>query len=119
MYLRLLSAAALVGILIAGISLSARLPNTRAALLSQSGNRGISQNERKLVKSNWRGEPVKVNSLKLRGKPAEFDKAFTDADDDWLRGFSVNLTNTSNKDIVFMSCPLGFLIRRKNLVMFQ
>jgi len=115
MYIRLLSATALLGMLITGISLSARLPNTRAALLSQSGTRGTSQNERKLVKSNWKGEPVQVNRITLKGRAAEFGKAFTDADDDWLRGFSLNVTNTSNKDIVFIELSLTFFDKEDKL----
>jgi len=82
------------------------MPNTRAALLSQIGSRVSSQNERKLVRSNWRREPVRVNTVKLRGRATEFGKAFTEADDDWLKGFSLNVTNTSNKDIVFVELSL-------------
>ena len=108
MYIRLLAVAVLLGMLLTGISLSARLSNTRAALLSQSGSRGISQHERKLVKSNWKDEPIQVNRVKVRGRAAEFGKAFTDPDDDWLKGFSLNVTNTSNKDIVFIELSLTF-----------
>jgi len=87
MYVRLLTAVALLTLLITGISLSGHMPNSRAALLSQSGSRENSQIERKLVKSNWKGEPVRVNRVKLRGRTAEFGKAFMESDDDWLRGF--------------------------------
>jgi len=37
---------------------------------------------------------------------AEFGKAFTEVDDDWLKGFSLNVTNTSNKDIIFIELTL-------------
>jgi len=106
MYIRLLTSAALLACLVLAITLSTRVPNTEAALLSQNRTRGTFQNERKLVKSKWRGEPVQVNTVKLRGRATEFGKAFTDADDDWLRGFSLNVTNTSNQDIVFIELSL-------------
>jgi len=67
------------------------------------------------VKSNWRGEPVHVNKVKLKGKPAEFGKPFSDADDDWLKGFSVNLTNSSNKDIVFIELTLTLFGKEEGL----
>jgi len=116
MYVRLLTAVALLALLITGISLSGHMPNSRAALLSQSGTRENSQIERKLVKSNWKGEPVRVNRVKLRGRTAEFGKAFMEADDDWLRGFSLNVTNTSNKDIVFIELSLTFFGKEEKLV---
>lgn len=117
MHLRLLAAAAaaLMGMLVTGISLSARLPNTRAASLSQNGSREVSQNLRKLVKSNWRGEPVQVNRVKVRGRAAEFGKAFTDAADDWLKGFSLKVTNTSNRDIVFIELSLTLFGKEEKL----
>lgn len=115
MYVRLLTAVTLLALLITGISLSGHMPNSRAALLSQSATRGNSQNERKLVKSNWKREPVRVNRVKLRGGAAEFGKAFTDADDDWLRGFSLNVTNTSNKDIVFIELSLTLFGKEEKL----
>jgi hypothetical protein len=46
---------------------------------------------------------------------AEFGKAFTEADDDWLKGFSLNVTNTSNKDIVFIELTLTFFGKEEGL----
>jgi hypothetical protein len=34
--------------------------------------------------------PVKVNHGKLKKGLAQFGQAFTDADDDWLDGFTMN-----------------------------
>lgn len=115
MYIRLIAAASLVAILVTGVSLSGRLTHSHAAWLPQSKSRGTSQNERKLVKTNWKGEPVKVNSVKVRGRTTEFGKAFTDVDDDWLKGFSLNVTNTSNKDIVFIELSLTFFGKEEKL----
>ena len=114
MYLRLLTVIALLAVLITG-TLSAPLFHSQAALLQQSVSREVSQNQRKLVKSNWRGEPVQVNKVKLKGQLVEFGKAFSDADDDWLRGFSVNVTNSSNKDIVFIELTLTFFGKEEGL----
>lgn len=97
-----------MAMLVTGISLFARLPGVKAALLLQNVPQEISQSKRTLVKSNWRGEPVRVNEVKLRGRVADFGKPFQDADDDWLKGFSLNVTNTSNKDIVFIELALTF-----------
>ena len=105
--------ALLLGTLVIAMSLSARLLHTRAAFLSQSVTRGASQKERKLVKSSWKGEPLHVNTVKRRGNATEFGKAFTDADDDWLKGFSLNVTNTSDKDIVFIELSLTFFSKEK------
>ena len=96
MYLKSFAVTVLAGLLITGTS------------LPQNIGRVSSQNERKLIKSNWRIEPFQVNAVKLKGQPAEFGKAFTDADDDWLKGFSLNVTNTSNKDAVFIELSLSF-----------
>ena len=115
MSLRLLTIAALLAALVSITFMSARLPHSAAASLPQGVSRGASQNERKLVRSKWRGEPVQVNKVELRGRIAEFDKAFTEADDDWLKGFSLNVTNTSNKDIVFIELTLTFFGKEEGL----
>lgn len=108
MHARVLAAALLLAALSIGISLSATLPHARAAFLPQSVTRTISPNERNLVKSSWKGEPLRVNTVKLGGNTTEFGKAFTDADDDWLNGLALNVTNTSDKDIVFIGLTLTF-----------
>lgn len=95
--------------------MSARLSHSQTALLPQRVSRGASQNERKLVKSNWRGEPVQVNKVKLKGSIVEFDRGFTDADDDWLKGFSLNVTNSSNKDIIFIDLTLTLFGKEEGL----
>lgn len=115
MHIRLLAAVALLAMLITGMFLSAHMPNTRAALLSQIATQESSRKERKLVKSNWRGEPVQVNRVRVKGRAAEFGKAFQDADDNWLEGFSLNVTNTTNKDIVFIELAFTFFGKEEKL----
>jgi Tfp pilus assembly protein PilW len=116
MHIRLLAAVALLAMLITGMSLFAHPPNTRAALLSQIATQvETSRNERKLVKSNWKGEPVQVNSVRVKGRAAEFGKAFQHADDDWLERFSLNVTNTTNKDIVFIELAFTFFGKEEKL----
>ena len=115
MALRILTVTALLALLTTGTLLSAPLSHSQAALVQQNGSREVSKNQRKLVKSNWRGEPVQVRKVALKGKPAEFGKAFSDADDDWLKGFSLNVTNSSNKDIVFVELTLTFFGKEEGL----
>ena len=116
MYIRLFAAVAVLAMLISGMYLFAGLPSTRAALLSQIATQETSRNERKLVKSNWRGEPVRVNRVKVKRGEAQFGTAFQDADDDWLAGFSLNVTNTTNKDIVFIELAFTFFEKEEKLV---
>jgi len=86
-----------------------------AALLPQRVSREVSQNERKIGKSNWRGEPVQVNKVKLKERIVEFDRGFTDANEDWLKGLSLNVTNSSNKDIIFIELTLTLFGKEEGL----
>lgn len=62
--------------------------------------------ERKLTKTAWRNTPVEVGEAKLKRGAAEFDKVFTESDDDWLEGLTISVRNTSNKTIVFIEFSL-------------
>ena len=63
--------------------------------------------ERTVMKVNAPNEPVKITKFKLKGTPRGFGQNFTD-DDDWLRGMTVNIQNTSNKPIVYLEISLDF-----------
>jgi hypothetical protein len=51
--------------------------------------------------------PVEITKLKLKGKPINFDRAF-DAEDDWIKGLSVDVKNVSDREIVYLKIELNF-----------
>lgn len=65
------------------------------------------QEQERLVEKKSREEPIKIISLKTKKRPLKLGLKFTD-DDDWLRGFSVKVGNTSGKGIRFISIELSF-----------
>jgi hypothetical protein len=65
-----------------------------------------SGNERKLVKSTWRNEPVKVKKVKVKKGDIVLGQKFVDDDDDWLAGLTVSVKNTSSKDILGVDVSL-------------
>ena len=71
---------------------------------------------RKLVKTDWPRMPAKVNHGKLKKGPARFGESFSDPDDDWLDGFTINLQNTSTKSIVYIGVGLTFFDKEEGLV---
>jgi hypothetical protein len=69
---------------------------------------GLAQDhERMIDKVSWRHEPIQVVSLKTRDKSIELGKKFSE-DDDWLRGLTVTVQNTSNKAIARIEIMLIF-----------
>ena len=91
------------------------LPQTRARSLSQNAT-GRAFYERKLDKTDWPRLPVKVNHGKLKRGLAQFGQAFSDLDDDWLDGFTINIQNTSKKSIVYIEVGLTFFKKEEGLV---
>jgi len=63
-------------------------------------------NERKLIKSTWRNEPLKVSKVKVKKGPIELGRKFTDDSDDWLGSLTVTVKNTSLKDILGVGLSL-------------
>ena len=106
MYWKLITTSVVLGVLIAATLLFAGRSHAQGSSAPQDASRGLLPDERKLVKSNWKREPVKINELRVKGSIAEFGRAFREPDDDWLKGFSLNVTNTSNKDIVYVEVSL-------------
>jgi hypothetical protein len=64
--------------------------------------------QRKLVKTEWPNTPVKVNHAKLKSGLVQFGEPFSDSDNDWLDGFTINIQNTSTKPIVYIEVGLTF-----------
>jgi hypothetical protein len=64
--------------------------------------------ERTIKKTHWRsGEPVKIAKLKIKGRPVGIDQKFLE-DDDWLKGFTISIKNTSKKTITAITIDLNF-----------
>jgi hypothetical protein len=63
--------------------------------------------ERIVKKKSWRNEPLEISKLKIKGKLADLNKKFVE-EDDWLRGFSVEVKNTSSKTITYIELDLEF-----------
>ncbi|HEX8653207.1 MAG TPA: hypothetical protein VF708_20505 [Pyrinomonadaceae bacterium] len=70
---------------------------------------GITQQgqERLLKKESWPKEPVKIVGVKAAKKSLKLNEKFL-ADDDWFKGFTVRLINTSGKNITYISLRLLF-----------
>ena len=63
--------------------------------------------ERTIKKIHAPNEPVKISKLKLKGDVRSFGQKFDD-EDDWLKGLTLHLKNTSDKPIVYMEIDLDF-----------
>ena len=115
MSLRLIGVCALLAGQISLSVFAENVPHIRAALPQvQAVHRP--RDERKLVKTEWRNTPVKVNHVKLKKGLAQFGHAFSDADDDWLDGFTINIQNTTTKSIVYIEVGLTFFKKEEGLV---
>jgi hypothetical protein len=112
--LRPIGICALVAGLIILSVFSKHIPRARAALPQTKSAQGPDQ--RKLVRTEWRNTPVKVNHAKLKRGVAQFGEAFSDSDDDWLDGFTINIQNTTTKCIVYIEVGLTFFNKEENLV---
>lgn len=66
------------------------------------------QTQDRIVKYNsWRNEPVKISTVKVGGSPVEFAEKFQ-AENNWLRGLTFSVVNTSDKDICYINIALDF-----------
>ena len=63
--------------------------------------------ERIIDKVSWRTEPVAISKLKTNGKPFKLAKKFRRGDD-WLKGLTVTVENTSDKPISRIELELSF-----------
>lgn len=63
--------------------------------------------ERTIAKMSWRSEPIKIVKLTTKGKTIEIGKKFIE-DDEWLKGLTVTVENTSNKLISRIELSLSF-----------
>lgn len=60
----------------------------------------------------WPNEPIEIVNIRIKGKLLELNPrnktTKLKGDDDWLRGFSVKLKNTSNKPIIYLDINVWF-----------
>lgn len=63
--------------------------------------------DRIITKYTWRNEPLEISSLKIKGKLTKLGLKSME-DDDWLKGLTVTVKNSSNKTIVFIELNLEF-----------
>ncbi len=63
--------------------------------------------DRIIKKHSWNNEPIKITKVKVEGVSIEFGEKIQ-AKDDWLRGLTVSVTNTSDKAVCFINIALDF-----------
>lgn len=63
--------------------------------------------EREIKKLNWPKEPVKIGKLKTKEGVVGFGEKFR-ADDDWMKGLTFSVKNTSEKTITYLEIELNF-----------
>lgn len=63
--------------------------------------------EREIKKMNWPKEPVKIGKLKAKGAIIALGEKFH-AEDDWLKGLTFSVKNTSEKTITYLEIELSF-----------
>jgi hypothetical protein len=67
----------------------------------------VQTKERVLKQSSFPEEPMKVVSIKAKGKNIDVGKKFLE-ESDWLKSLTIKLKNLSNKPIVFFEVSLNF-----------
>jgi hypothetical protein len=75
-------------------------------LLTTSGNAGQEQERVVEIRSDF-DPPVKITAVKTKKGLVKTDKKFLD-DDDWLKGITVSVANTSDKTITAVNIELLF-----------
>lgn len=63
--------------------------------------------ERVISKLSWRSEPIRIVSLKTKGKTSELGKKFHE-EDDWLKGLTATVENITNRAIARIELDLAF-----------
>lgn len=63
--------------------------------------------ERTIKKLKWRSEPVTIAKIKVKGRPVGVDQNF-DEEDDWLKGITLSVKNTSDQAITYINVELFF-----------
>jgi hypothetical protein len=63
--------------------------------------------ERIIKKETWLNEPVKIVKIQVNKSPVLLDRSFL-ASDDWLKGLTISVQNTSGKTIKYIEIALEF-----------
>lgn len=92
--------AVLITLLITGLLITSTLPAV---------NHASQKKDRIIRKGDFPQEPVRITLVKVKKGPVEPNKKFTDSDDEWLKGFTLRVENTSGKPINYISVSLVIL----------
>jgi hypothetical protein len=84
------------------IAVSMAVNNDRSA----AHFRGDTKKERSIRKPLWRGEPIKIEKIKVKGKFVSNEKFFDE--DDWLKDLTITVKNTSGRIIKYIELDLVF-----------
>jgi hypothetical protein len=85
--------------------------------LPPSQARATQKQDRLMKKLSWKNEPVKIIVTKIKGKDVKLGEKFPE-DDDWLKGFKINVLNVSDKPIIFVNLRLDFPIPEDSAIDF-
>lgn len=69
--------------------------------------------EKKVTKESFKNEPIEFIELKSNGKKFKLDEKLTQ-EDDWLKDFTINFKNISDKPITYVSIIVNFPETRSN-----
>lgn len=84
--------------------------NTTVNWLNKGLSGSLQQNStgKKVIKKKpFRNEPVEITELKVKDKKVDFDAEF-ESDDDWFRGLTIRLKNSSQKRIKHLEVDMYF-----------
>jgi hypothetical protein len=97
---RILRSLVYVSLVLVGLRMVTRVESSRVE--------SSPQQDRTVVRKPWRVEPVKVLTAKNKKKEKiEIDKSFDD-DDDWLDGFTITVSNGSEKVVTALTIEMTF-----------
>ena len=78
--------------------------NLGSAVATSQENQG----QRRVLKRSDFSPPVRISRVKTEKGPIKFDEAFIDYDDDWFKGFTVEVINESGKTINYIEIEIIF-----------
>ena len=71
----------------------------------EASNIAQGEHERVLKKGTYRNPVTDILNVRVKGSPAAFDRKIS-ADDEWLKGITVGVKNTSTKPIVYFELQI-------------
>lgn len=94
------------------ITLAALANNLKSNAQGEKPNPKADRTNERLIQkttnSAIRNEPVEFTLVKTKKRDVQPGKAFEDADNDWLKGFTVRAQNTSQRTITYIDVTFSF-----------